>query len=287
MTNQIKSAINAKLAFVLFVLAGCALAPALHAGDESIFARVALVSDSHLNRATQGEQASYGAHFDKAIAQVNAAGVDFVLIAGDLTQSGKATEFADFKAKIKALQAPVFFVPGNHDVGNKFNSGKSGHVTSARVKAYEKNLGPAWFSTNYAGVRVIGINSSILGSGLEGEEEMWKFLEAELGAPARKPTILFMHYPLFLKDLDEPGGQYWNIEPVPRERLYNLLKQGGVKIVLTGHLHRPLVNRRDGILFVTTPPTSFGIPSGKQPEGWTLITVFRNGEATQAFQTLN
>jgi 3',5'-cyclic AMP phosphodiesterase CpdA len=163
--------------------------------------------------------------------------------------------------------------------------GKSGHVTLARIKTYEKNFGPTWFSLNYAGVHIIGINSSILGSGFKLEKQMWKFLEDELGKPASEPTILLMHYPLFLKDIDEPGD-YWNVEPAPRAHLIGLLKQGNVKMVLTGHLHRPLINNLDGILLVTTPATSFGIPTGKQPEGWTLITIFKNGKATAAFQTI-
>ncbi len=102
----------------------------------------------------------------------------------------------------------------------------------------------------------------------------------------RTPTVLLMHYPLFLKDFDEGGGDYFNIEPAPRMRLYNLLKQGEVKTVLTGHLHRPLINQREGILFLTTPPISFGLPRGKQPEGWTLVTVFKNGEAKESFRNI-
>jgi len=135
-------------------------------------------------------------------------------------------------------------------------------------------------------VRIIGLNSSILGSGFEQELQMWKFLESELRAPVHEPVVLFMHYPLFVKDLDEPGGDYWNVEPVPRARLYELLKQSGVKTVLTGHLHRSLVNRRDGILFATTTATSFGLPAGREPEGWTLITILKNGEATVTVKTL-
>ena len=115
---------------------------------------------------------------------------------------------------------------------------------------------------------------------------MWKFLEHELGRSARKPTILFMHYPLFLKDLNEPGGDYYNTEPEPRKRLYDLLQQGGVKIVLTGHLHRTLINRRDGILFLSTEPISFGIPRGKQAEGWTLVTVYANGDVKETIHNL-
>jgi 3',5'-cyclic AMP phosphodiesterase CpdA len=281
-----KSITVAALAVVLFAFESRTPALALEGADSNVLARVALVSDTHLNRATNGDQATYASHFDKAIEQVNAVGVDFVLIAGDLTQGSAPEQFADFKSAIKKFHVPVWFVPGNHDVGNKFNSGKPDHTTPKRVEAYEKYMGPTWFSTNCAGVRIIGVNSSILGSGLERENEMWKFLENELGAPASGPTILFMHYPLFLKDLDEPGGAYWDVEPAPRGRLYGLLKQGGVKIVLTGHLHHQLVNRRDGILFVSTPPTSFTVPASKKMLGWTLITIFKNGEATEAFQSI-
>ena len=231
--------------------------------------------------------ATFQPHFEKAIAQVNAAKVDLVLIAGDLTQSGKPEECADFKTHLKHFRAPVWFVPGNHDVGHKFNSGRAnGTVTPERVTAWEKAFGPSWFSKKRAGLRVIGINSSLLGSGFEREAEMWNFLERELAQPARTPTILFMHYPLFLKSPDEPGGEYFNTEPAPRSRLLHLLQQSGVKTVLTGHTHRSIVIRRDGILFLTTPPISFGLPRGKQPEGWTLVTVFKNGETQEAFQPI-
>ncbi len=250
-------------------------------------ARIALLSDAHVNRATNGMDATFKPHFEKAIAQVNAAKVDFVLIAGDLTQFGQPEEFTDFKAHVKKIRAPVWFVPGNHDVGHKLNSGKTeGTVTREHIEAYEKALGPSWFSKKRAGVRVIGLNSSLLGSGFGREAAMWKFLEKEFARPARAPTILFMHYPLFLKDPDEPGGDYFNTEPEPRKRLFDLLKQNGVKTVLSGHLHRTLVNRRDGILFVTTPPISFGLPRDKQPEGWTLVTIFQSGEAKETFRTI-
>jgi 3',5'-cyclic-AMP phosphodiesterase len=254
--------------------------------EPKILARIALVSDPHVNRTTNGANATFKAHFDKAIAAVNEAKVDFVLIAGDLTQSGKPEEMSDFKNQIKNFRAKVCYVPGNHDVGHKFNSGKSeGTVTRERLELYEKKLGVSFFAQKKSDVRIIGINSSILGSSFESENAQWKFLEKELAKPSRTPTILFMHYPPFLKTSDEPGGQYYNIEPEPRRRLLALLKQGGVKTVLTGHLHRQLVNRDDGILFITTPPVSFGLPKGS-PEGWTLIFLPDEGETKWEFRTI-
>ena len=272
---------------VVLCIAVAFVAQAETSPPTKVLARVALLSDPHVNGATNGNEAAFKARFQKTIAQVNDAKVDVVLIAGDLTQSGLPQEFMDFKNHIKALHAPVYFVPGNHDVGHKFNSGKTnGTVTPGRVETYERALGPSWFVKKKAGLRILGINSSLLGSSFLQEEQMWTFLERELAQPARQQTILFMHYPLFLKTLDEPGGDYFNTEPEPRMRLYNLLKQAGVKIVLTGHLHHPLINRRDGILFLTTLPVSFGLPAGKQAEGWTLVTVFRNGDAKEEFHTI-
>ena len=243
--------------------------------------RIALLSDPHVNRATNGTDATFRAHFEKTIADVNAQKVDLAVITGDLTQGGKHEELKDFKAMIKKLNCPVFYVPGNHDVGHKFNSGaKNGTVTIDRVAAFEKELGPSFYAKDKAGVRLIGVDSSLFGSGFDREKQMWQFLEKELSKRSRKPTVLFMHYPLFVKNVDEPGGVYWNVEPEPRKRLLALLEQGGVKTVLTGHLHKDLVNHHNGILFISTRPISFGIPRDKQPEGWTLVTLHNSAEAT-------
>ena len=113
---------------------------------------------------------------------------------------------------------------------------------------------------------------------------MWKLLEKELAKPSPQLTVVFSHYPAFVKTPGEGGGDYWNIEPEPRRRLLALLQQGSVKAMLTGHLHRELINRHEGILHVTTPPVSFGLPAGKQAEGWTLVTLPAQGEAQAEFR---
>src|SRR5205823_13492082 len=135
--------------------------------------------------------------------------------------------------------APVWFVPGNHDIGNKRVPGKESETTldEFRLARYEMRCGPSFFVRERAGIRFIGLNSPIFGSGFARENAMWRFLEKELGQPSAAPTLVFMHYPPFTKTPTEPGD-YWNIEPGPRQRLLTLLHQGGVKTVLTGHLHR-------------------------------------------------
>ena len=277
---------KALLWFSIFWLAllalSCRSTPAPKTSDMP--KRIALVSDTHTNPGTNVDRARYQGYLEQVIAEVNDAKVDVVLMAGDLTEDGSPEELASFREQIKRFRAPVLFVPGNHDVGNKLIPGKGGTVTAKRVANYEMKMGPSFFVRQLAGVRVIGINSPIFGSGFPQEQAMWKLLEKELAKPSPQPTVVFSHYPAFVKTPGEGGGDYWNIEPEPRRRLLALLQQGGVRAMLTGHLHRELINRHEGILYATTPPVSFGLPAGKQAEGWTLVTLPAQGEAQAEFR---
>lgn len=248
--------------------------------------KIALLADPHVNRETSGADVVFKAHFETAVAQVNAAGVNLVLIAGDLTQANGPKEFIDFKRYTQSFNAPVWFVPGNHDVGNKVAMGPTNGATQARTEGYEKAMGPSWFSKIYGGVRIIGVNSAIMGSGFASEGKMWQFLETELSGPSQQPTFVLTHYPLFVQDLSEPGGIYWNVEPIPRKRLYALLRRAGALGVLSGHLHHTLFNRLEGMLFLGAPPISFGLPEGQQPEGWVLLTLLENGQMVEKVQNL-
>lgn len=264
---------------MLHASASAAPAPQTAAPKNRVL-RIALVADPHVNSAATGDEANYKARFLRVIAEVNAAHVSRVLIAGDLTQNGKPEQFAEFKELIKGFQSPVSVVCGNHDVGPKIGitDAKLGSgVTAERVAKYEALFGASFYTLNWEGVRIIGLNSPVLGSGLPVEARQWEFLKHELlpSASPGIPTLLVTHYPLYLVSPEEPGGIYWNVEPAPRARLLDLIKKNGnVLAVLTGHLHRPLVNKTSGgVLLYSSPPVSFGLPAGKQPEGWTLVTI--------------
>src|SRR5581483_6914361 len=105
------------------------------AANENPVATIALLSDPHETGHTNDE---YARHFEKAIAQVNKAAVDFVLVTGDLSNGGQPEQLREFRSRTRKLKAPVYYVPGNHDVGHKMNSGKTnGFVTAEKVKTYE------------------------------------------------------------------------------------------------------------------------------------------------------
>ncbi len=239
--------------------------------------RLAVVSDTHCVRDAQEDQAVYRSRLARVIAEVNAATVDRVLMPGDLTEHGEAGEIADFKSQIAAFSAPVLLVPGNHDVGGK--AGGSNHrVTEDRVTAYESEFGPAFYEQANDGLRIVGVNASLLGSGLKREQQQWDLLEAAFAGPSAALTVLLAHYPPFLKSPDEPADPYWNMDPAPRTRLLALARRGGVRAVVSGHLHRPLEHRLDGLVLVTAPPVSFGLPRHEQPEGWMLVECSAAGE---------
>ena len=267
------------------------LTGALLAGERSTPTRIALLSDIHIMHGTNvAAKTLHRKHLAQAIADVNAAKVDLVLLAGDLTERGTPEEVGDFRQEMRGFNGRVWFVPGNHDVGNKRIPGKTpkpndGTVDAWRLTRFEMHWGPTFWTRERAGVRVIGINTSIIGSDFSREKKMWKMLEKQLAKPSDKPTLLLLHYPPFIKTPDEKSA-YFDLESAPRQRLLKLLKEGGVKAVLSGHTHTEIVNRNDGILYVTSPPVAYGLPKGKQKPGWTLVTVSPSGEVQTEFKYL-
>lgn len=227
--------------------------------------RVAVMADLHIAAEADQRQRRYRAQLQQAIAAINSIDAAVVLIAGDLTQNGSPAEMRAFHAELSALKPPVLSVPGNHDVGDAWTTDNP--ISCERVKQYEQASGEIAFVRSLDGLRVIGLTSSLYGSGLAREEEQWQFLQASLAAPFSGWTLLLQHHPLYVNDQAEPAS-YWNVSPAPRARLLELLSQTGACAVVAGHLHRPHVQRVQNSSLLTAPPVSFGLPAGKQPEGW-------------------
>lgn len=247
--------------------------------------RIALVSDPHVS--SDPKLADYLDHFERVIDAVNVENVDAVLLAGDLAQSGNPDSFAQYIEMQGRFKARAWAVAGNHDVGNKKMPDKAATVTESRLRQFAEGVGPNFFAEEvYPGVQVIGINGSILGSGLEDEARQWQFLESELSRPRQGVRLLLTHYPPFAIRPDETD-EYFNINVPIRQRLMELLQRGGVKAVLSGHLHRPVSFTWDGIQIIGAPAVSFGLPKGAQRVGWTLLTLHGDGRVTSELRYLD
>lgn len=248
--------------------------------------RIALVSDPHVTCAESGAAAAYRRNFEQAIAEVNAARVDLVLFAGDLTDAGDAASFARFRELIRSLRSPVRWAPGNHDCGGKVSAGAEGAVTESKLAAYERVLGRSYGVETVAGVRLVRVNASLLGSGLPSEARQWAMLEREAGSPAPAMRLILLHYPLFLENPDETDGGYWTVDPGARGRLLALAEKMSARAILFGHLHRRLEKSWSGIAFIGAPAVSFGLPEGKEPPGWALLTVSPDGQVQVEWRPL-
>ncbi len=215
--------------------------------------RVAVMSDPHLS--CQNER--HLRQWQNALLMAKNQEPDLYLIAGDLTEKGSIEEAELFKRSLAGLDKPCLFVPGNHDLGNKRLTGKEGEVSSSKIKNYRTNFGPDFRAKNFLGWQFICLNSQLLQSGLKEEQEQWEFFKDQLAIDG--PKIVLMHTPLYINSPFEVGGSYWNAEPKIRQEILNLLEDKQVFALISGHLHRLVVNL--GVtLFLSAPPLSFGLP---------------------------
>jgi 3',5'-cyclic AMP phosphodiesterase CpdA len=158
-----------------------------------------------------------------------------------------------------AFDAPVVYLPGNHDVGEPGTAPWKGlSVTSDRIAGHRAVFGPDRFAVRAGGWLVIGINSELLGSGLDEEDAQWQWLEEELAAPEPGRVLVFCHKPLWLPRTT-PSEAALTVPGHARERLLALAGER-LAAVGSGHLHRyrrrPRPERPE-LLEVWAPSTGF------------------------------
>jgi predicted MPP superfamily phosphohydrolase len=99
--------------------------------------KIAFITDTHSTSGLRVEQPKHKARFEQVIAAVNAANPDWILHGGDLTENSMPEEISDFQDRIKGLQAPIDWVFGNHDVGDKRVKGQESGLNMERVERIE------------------------------------------------------------------------------------------------------------------------------------------------------
>ena len=51
-------------------------------------------------------------------------------------------------------------------------------------------------------------------------------------------------------------------------------------VILSGHLHKELVNHDHDMLLLGAPAISFGFPRNAKLEGWMMVTIWKDREPT-------
>jgi len=174
--------------------------------------------------------------------QINCRQPDLVIHLGDVVHPvphlptyGSASRVAN--EIMDRIKAPLYYVPGNHDVGDKDNPTVPSHiVTEPYQEKFVEYYGPLYQSFDHRGVHFVLVNSPILGSGLPQEAEQRDWLEADLEEHRGARIHMFSHYPPYIYAPNEPSN-YDNIDEPARTWLLDLLKEHRVEAYFAGHVH--------------------------------------------------
>ena len=142
------------------------------------------------------------------------AGCEFAFLCGDLTPSGRASEFVPLQEALNCSPVPVYTTVGNHDV-------KTDGVTE-----YASRFGPTEYSFEYSGIRFVVVDSSDLN--ITAEQVDW--MQDMLKGADRK--VVLTHAPCY-----DPFEDNHTLFPDSCDRLLDFADVEGIDAVFTGHIH--------------------------------------------------
>jgi Icc protein len=161
---------------------------------------------------------------------------DVVIITGDLTDGGLASEYADLAAMLgRTLSMPIHVVPGNHDQRERLRAGLAhlpGVTSDPHFVQYAVEDHP---------VRLVMLDTLVPGAN-HGEQSSAQldWLDRTLAADPSKPTLVGMHHPPFATGMPH----------MDKIALHNaaafrsvIARHRQVERIVCGHHHRPIVGQ--------------------------------------------
>ena len=201
---------------------------------------IAQLSDIHVGAARYHEDL-----LRTAIAEVNEAEPDLIVIAGDLTDEGYPDEYPLAKRELEALHCPrIVLVPGNHDARNvgyqQFEDIFGGRDSRLR------------FDAGGLEVALVAVDSSKpdLDEGEIGREH-YGWIQDGFSGPADLRIFVCHHHLMPI-----PGTGRERNQVLDAGDVLALLRQAGVDLVLSGHRHVPYVWPVAGMFLVHSGTTS-------------------------------
>lgn len=214
----------------------------LHLSDTHLF------GDGTLHYGAVDTVAALGRVLDAAS---DVAGIDVVLLSGDLSDDGSPASYRILKSAVEPWAAErgaeVVYVMGNHDVRAGF----------------EAVLGERTGTATVAGLRIARLDSSVPGYGYGSiSDEQLEWLRRELADGA--PTIVVLHHPPTAATTPLLAAlKLQNPEP-----LLDICSGAGVVAILSGHYHHALVTTERGIPVIVAPgitnTTDVHAPAGRE-----------------------
>ena len=209
---------------------------------------VGLLADTHCNEREDFSASPYPANAEAnpraryVMACLEREVPDFVVHLGDMVNPVPElptydSSVAEFKKIATGLSMPLHLVPGNHDIGDKRVSWMpAGVIDSHSIGIYQAAFGRHFYAFRHKNVRFIILNAALINSGLAQESTQRLWLENEFHSAPAIRTFVFIHYPLFVSDPNEPGS-YDNLDEPGRSWLVYLVKTCRPEGLFSAHVH--------------------------------------------------
>lgn len=218
---------------------------------------IAQLSDVHVGAARYHEDL-----LRTAIAEINAAAPDLVVVAGDLTDDGYRDQYAGAKSELEALSCPqIVVVPGNHDARNvgylRFED--TFGARDSRLRA----------TTGGLELALVAVDSSKpdVDDGEIGREHYGWIDEGFAGAADLRLFVCHHHL------MPIPGTGRERNQVLDAGDVLALLRHAEVDLVLSGHRHVPYVWPVAGMILVHSGTVSTLRTRGFDDPAYNLITV--------------
>jgi 3',5'-cyclic AMP phosphodiesterase CpdA len=199
--------------------------------------------------------------FETILERLSLLDLDFLLLPGDLTQHGEPDNHSWLADRLAQLPYPAYVIPGNHDI--PYENGSDTAIAPAEFPHYYRKFGydnpaqPYYTCQILPGVRLIGLNSNQFNFAgkqigrLDDAQMDW--LGGVLALHLEEFMMVMVHHNV-VEHL--PGqsrhsmGQRYMLENAPE--LLTVLRQAGVQLVFSGHLHVQDIACSQGVFDITT-----------------------------------
>jgi predicted MPP superfamily phosphohydrolase len=175
-------------------------------------------------------------NFRRALTEICTIQPDFIMITGDVSDTGRETEFLEIREILRESSVPIFTSIGNHEYRSP--------------PSYEYYLAPRYYARSIGPWRIIILDTGASeGNGLFGEQMVWYEQQLQLATQNQQQVMVGMHAPSTTQGIAGYAIQ-GNAEFRMLNRRYN------VTAVFTGHHHEFGLENAEGNLITQDDPLS-------------------------------
>ncbi|MEM9604898.1 MAG: phosphodiesterase [Pseudomonadota bacterium] len=183
--------------------------------------------------------------------------LDAILVTGDISDDGSPESYAQFRELMSPLGVPVYVIPGNHDAREPMRD-------AFVVDGYLPTTGHLNWRCHIGELTVVGLDTLVEGQGFGRlSEESLAYLESQLRAARKRPTLIALHHPPFRTGIAFMDAICLRNRAAFRDVMAHA--QGDVRI-LCGHVHSLFVSDVGGHLAFSAPSTCSNFELDTRPE---------------------